>query len=345
MLDKKTILRIKNIYTAHAFQVNGEVFVGAGSETDPDVRLCRFGQSSEEKIPDCPGGMMSFIPVPGSAGSYVSIMGLFPPFIGGEAGLFLHQFSDGGWRTVKAMNLPFAHRCEFIRKGDDLFLAAATVSRYKENPADWSQPGELHIIHMTSQKALPWSSEVLAKKLFRNHGMCRIKMHGTEVLCISGAEGIFAIQPDTDAWQLVPIIQREVSEMSFMDLDGDGIDELVTIEPFHGETLCIYKHDGKDWHLRYSDSLSFGHGLSTGFFMGKPRVVVGNRAGSLALEMFSVDNLDQGALKREVIESEAGPTQTQVFKAGKKEYILSANQRKHEVAIYSGMIDGSTGQG
>ena len=340
MLDKKTILRINNVYTAHAFQVSGEVYVGAGSETDPEVRLCQLGKSTEEKIPDCPGGMMSFIPVPGMSGNYVSIMGLFPPFIGGEAGLFLHQFSGGGWRTLKAMDLPFAHRCEFIREGDNIYLAAATVSRFKENPADWSQPGEMHLIHLNSQKELPWSSEILPQKLYRNHGMTKTKMNGEELVCISGAEGIFAIQRVADVWQLVPLFQREVSEMSFMDLDGDGIDELVTIEPFHGDTLCIYKKVGEEWKLRFSDSLSFGHGLSTGPFLGKPRVVVGNRAGSFALEMFSVDNLDQGAVNREVIEGDAGPTQTQIFKAGKQEYILSANQRKHEVAIYAGMIEG-----
>lgn len=344
MLDKKIILKLKNIYTAHAFQVDGEVCVGAGSETDPDVRLFHFGQSTEENIPDCPGGMMSFIPVPGRSGSYVSIMGLFPPFIGGEAGLFLHQFSEGGWSTVKAMDLPFAHRCEFIRKGKDVYLAAATVSRFKENPADWSQPGELHLIHINSQKDLPWSSEVLTQKLFRNHGMSRTEMNGEEVVCISGAEGIFAIQHVDDVWQLVPVFQREVSEMSFMDLDGDGVDELVTIEPFHGDTLCIYKKVEGKWDLRFSETLFFGHGLSTGVFLGKPRVVVGNRAGSYSLEMFSIDNLDKGSVIKEVIEGDAGPTQTQIFRVGKQEYILSANQRKNELAIYAGISDRSAGQ-
>jgi hypothetical protein len=38
-----------------------------------------------------------------------------------------------------------------------------------------------------------------------------------------------------------------------------------------------------------------------------------------------------------VVEHDAGPTQTQVFRMDGKDYILSANQRKHEVALYSGV--------
>ena len=109
----------------------------------------------------------------------------------------------------------------------------------------------------------------------------------------------------------------------------------MTIEPFHGETLNVYKNTGKKCELRISDSLSFGHGLSSGIIQQKPMVVVGNRSGSLALESFTVHDLLKGWYDRFVIEEDAGPTQTQVFSAGDVDYILSANQRKNEVALYS----------
>ena len=111
MLSKQTILRINKVYTAHAFQTEYGFYVGAGSETDPTVHLYDLRKGKFEEVADCPGGMMSFIPVPGRPDSFVSIMGLFPPFIGGEAGLYLHQKADGEWKTEKAMALPFAHRC------------------------------------------------------------------------------------------------------------------------------------------------------------------------------------------------------------------------------------------
>jgi hypothetical protein len=53
------------------------------------------------------------------------------------------------------------------------------------------------------------------------------------------------------------------------------------------------------------------------------------------LECFTVSNINKGAVKKVVIEEGAGPTQTQVFSFGGKDYILSANQKKNEVALYS----------
>lgn len=339
MLQKQTILGIKNVYTANAFQTSGGFFVGAGSETESDVQLYDLASGKSEPVPGCPGGMMSFIPVPGMTDSFVTIMGLFPPFIGQEAGLFFHQKIDKDWKTVKVLDLPFAHRCEFIRNKGKVYLVAATVSKYKENPADWSRSGEVHVVSMTNNLTIPWQSEIIDSGITRNHGMTRTIMDHEETICISGEQGIFYVtSKNGDDWKVKSLFNREVSEMTFADLDGDGNNELITIEPFHGNTLNIYKTQGNGWDLKFSDSLSFGHGLSSGIFNGTPVIVIGNRSDSFSLEIFTVDNLAKGAVKREVIEKNTGPTQTQVFSIGNSDYILSANQRKNEVALYSGVL-------
>ena len=166
--------------------------------------------------------------------------------------------------------------------------------------------------------------------------MSRIRIDGKETLCLSGQEGIFYLdQVSGDDWVLQPMFEKEVSEMTFIDLDGDGQDEMVTIEPFHGEKINVYKHNGENWELRISDSLSFGHGLSSGIFQQKPLIIAGNRSGSFALETFSVPDFSKGKFERKVLEEDAGPTQTQVFSVEGIDYILSANQRKNEVALYS----------
>lgn len=340
MLQKETILNIKNVYTANAFQTDTGYYIGAGSETEPVVQLYDLANQKMDLLNDCPGGMMSYIPVPGHGGSYVSIMGLFPPFIGKEAGLFLHQKTEQGWKTMKAMELPFAHRCEIIKHEESTFLVAASVSRYKENPADWTRPGELHIISLQDNLSPPWKSEIIDSGITRNHGMIRTIIDETESICVSGAEGVFKIVPGKEgAWEVKAIFNKEVSEITFLDLNGDGFSELITIEPFHGNTLNIYKKQGDEWELKFSDSLSFGHGLSSGFFNDAPVIVVGNRADSLALEIFTINDLSQGLVNRVVIEEDAGPTQTQVFSYKSKDYILSTNQRKNEVALYTGTLD------
>ncbi len=339
MLTKQSILKIANVYTANAFPAGNSFYVGAGSETEPVVQLFDMAARSVEKLEGCPGGMMSFLPVPGMPDALVTIMGLFPPFIGKEAGLFMHRRSSRGWTTSRMMDLPFAHRCEFLRSEGKTTLVAATVSRYKENPADWSRKGEVHLITLGDELAERWESKVIGSGITRNHGMTKVTLDGVEKICISGAEGIFALSAEPDgSWELEQLLDKEVSEMAFADLDGDGHPELVTIEPFHGNTLNIYQRTGGGWKMKFSDSLSFGHGLSSGLFNGTPVIVAGNRSDSLVLETFTVNNLDKGIVNRIVIDENAGPTQTQVFSFGKMDYILSANQRKNEVALYTGSL-------
>lgn len=335
MLQKQVILNIKNVYTANAFVSGDRTFIGAGSETDGLVQLYDMSSDSTENLEQCPGGMMSFVPVPGQPGQLVSVMGLFPPFLGKEAGLFLHEKLSDGWHSSRAFDLPFAHRCEFLPNAERNILIAASVSKFKADPSDWSKPGDLYAIEMNAD--LSWKAEVFDSSIYRNHGLGRYIIDGEEQLCVSGAEGIFSLHLTGEgSIKLEPIFHKEVSEMSFIDLDGDGVSELITIEPFHGNVLNMYKRIRGDWKLKFSAPLSFGHGLSSGSFDGSPLVVVGNRRDAMNLEAFSVDNLDKGIVNKTIIESAVGPTQTQVFTVDHKDYILSANQKKNEVVLYSG---------
>lgn len=333
-MNKKVVLNIESVYTSNAFQIGSETYVAAGSETLPEVYLYNLNTGESSFVDGCPGGVMSFVPVPGNPNLFYSIMGLFPPFVGLEAGVFMHDRSGGSWKTTKAMELPFAHRCDILSRGGKNYLFAVSCSKHKENPADWSQAGEVYVIRL-DEKGLPQTPERIDNSIIRNHGMLRKRINGVETICVSGAEGIYYFdQLPNETWVMKPLFDKEVSEFGFIDLDGDGQEELVTIEPFHGENLNVYKKNGSDWELKYNASLSFGHGLSCGMFNKEPIIMVGNRRGSFTLDMFKATNVDKGQFTREAVEEEAGPTQTLVFKANNTDYILSSNQKKNEVAIY-----------
>ena len=64
-MNKKSILEIKSVYTANAFKIEGKTYVGAGSETTPAVYVQDLATGESSLVDNCPGGVMSFVPVPG----------------------------------------------------------------------------------------------------------------------------------------------------------------------------------------------------------------------------------------------------------------------------------------
>jgi len=191
MLQKKVIMNIPSVYTANAFRAGNEHYIGAGSETEKIVHLYDLGRSTSSQVTGCPGGMMSFIAVPGEPDLFITIQGLFPPFIGAEAGLFMHKRTGEAWETTKVLDMPFSHRCEILNRDGRNYLFLTTVSKHKDNPADWSRPGETHLIKLGELSGGTWKTEVIDNSITRNHGMSRAKIDGQDTLLISGAQGIF----------------------------------------------------------------------------------------------------------------------------------------------------------
>ena len=330
-MKKISLMNIESVYTANAFVSGGRTLVGAGSETTPAVYLQDLTTGESSLVADCPGGVMSFVPVPEHEDVYFSVMGLFPGFQGLEAGIHMHVYSEGKWTTRKVFDLPFAHRCDVVRRDGKNYLFAVSCSRHKDSPADWSRAGDIYVMELDETSCEPGAEVLVGSGILRNHGMLELdgRLDG------SGAEGIFRLELTDGKWSCVRLFDREVSEFGFVDLDGDGQEELATIEPFHGENLRLYRKEDGVWVEKFCHHISFGHGLSCGMLNGKPVVVTGNRRGSFTLDLIRVNDLSKGDCSVEQIEQEAGPTQTQVLNINGKDCILSANQKRNEVAIYT----------
>ena len=145
------------------------------------------------------------------------------------------------------------------------------------------------------------------------------------------------------------IIDEEISEMVVSDLDGDGVDEIVTIEPFHGHRLRVYKRgttaNGAEsdhgWKSVWQcEDLSFAHGLNVVPVGGRNRIVVGNRRAGCELLAFDFQR-STGEFRRTVIDEGVGPTQIEPWfgtTTGRNDTgqvaIISCNQAAGEVAMY-----------
>lgn len=335
-LERNVVATLPQVYTVDFLYLGGKAFISAGSEGEHPLYLIDPDDLTKTRISDGPGGTMSLMPIPGKDNELVSVMGLFPPFIGQKAGIFLHSLKSGQWHTKKVIDLPFAHRCEIMSYKGINYLFLASVSKFKKDPEDWSLPGELYIIPLTDLHKAESLFNPFIDNITRNHGMIKTLLNRTEAICISGAEGILAILPDENSmWKVTRLFDKEVSEFALFDIDNDGINELITIEPFHGDTLNIYDKTSTGWSQCYQSELSFGHGLSVGLFNKNPLVAVGSRRGDRALSLYSINNLNRGGISRSIIEEDAGPTQTRIFNYKSKDYILSSNQAKDEVTLYN----------
>jgi len=333
-LNKKVIKYIPQVYAVNMLNIDSRQYIVAGSEGRYPSYIIDLVSGDDTILTDGPGGTMCIVKIPGPETRLVSVMGLFPPFIGKESAIYIHALKSGHWTTSRLFDLPFAHRCEVISDGEDVWLFAASVSSHKADPGDWSNPGELLVMKINAGNGSKASPEVLMT-ITRNHGMACATVGGRKTLCISGAEGIFSFSPSNeDQWSVKKIVDFEVSEFAFTDLDGDGVDELVTIEPFHGNILAIYKYEERKWNRYFEDKLDFGHGLCTGIFKGIPTIVTGNRSGDRSLVKYSILDLLNGKIARSVLENDVGPSQTMIFKYNSTDYILSANQARNEVSLY-----------
>lgn len=336
MFEKIKLLDMPDIYTANAFCLDGELCIGLGPERIGTPCLLSYPLLNKMEIGAGPGGVMSIIPVPGRPGMLVSVMGLFPPFQGKEAGIYKHVRTESAWNATKVIHLPFAHRCEILYKNQVNYLFISTVSKYKQSPSDWSEPGEVFLSVLPDTSQVVWETEKIIGAISRNHGMLKTTVDGEEVICVSGDEGIFSLCPGNkgSGVRVTLLFNKEVSEFSFIDLDEDGVEEMVTIEPFHGNSLNIYKQISGRWKKIYDAPLSFGHGLSSGKLAGRAVVAVGNRSGEAALELFCISEKSTCQFKRVCVENKTGTTQTQLFHYKDKDFLLSANQLKGEAALY-----------
>lgn len=91
---------------------------------------------------------------------------------------------------------------------------------------------------------LPLQFEVLKEGLLKNHGYCKAEVDGVLRSYVAANEGVFECTPPESAegtWEIKQVLDEASSDMAFADFDNDGELEMLTISPFHGEKISIFK--------------------------------------------------------------------------------------------------------
>lgn len=331
--------RMERCYCVGSAEIDGENIIYAASEAKGG-EFCIYSPENFQKkevIWEHGGGTMTIVPVPQEQNTLYAIRNFFPGFEAEEASVVCCQKRDGKWEITPVLNLPYLHRFDiFDIEGKRIFLGT-TLCTSKKAKDDWSDPGKVYIGFIGNDVAEYLKVEVLAEGLTKNHGYWRGDYKGRPAGYIASENGIFVFVPGRSKEECMweRIWGQPTSEAVFFDLDGCGKKEMITIEPFHGNSLNIYKLENNGEYKRvytYSNSMEFAHALWAGTFLECPAVVCGARR--MNKELFMV-TYEKESFHTTVLDKGNGSANVSVFELNGQQYILSANHARGEVAVYS----------
>ena len=344
---KKTVLaRLNKPYAVAPLLYRGERhFLVAAEKADP---CCLF--SMEGKLRGTlwtePGGVMTMAQIPGTDGQLLATAKFYSPDESPDAELVVvTPEGKGRWDMRCLAPIPHVHRFDILSRGGVNRLLACTVKSGQDFPeGDWSHPGKVYTAILPQDLSgfdenNPLELHVLMDGLHRNHGYTRCEKDGVPAGLVSADEGVFRLTPPetTDGdWQIEQLLDSPASDALLLDLDGDGLDELCTLAPFHGERVSIHHlRDGayrEVWTL--PGDAPFSHAICGGMLAGVPTFVTGCRGGKKNLLAIRYDH-DAKDYRVTPIDEGRGPANVMLMKNDRGvDLLIAANRETDEVALY-----------
>ena len=340
---KKVISDLEKCYSIAPLIYQGRRHILVAAEKHAPCCLFDEEGNLENTVWTEPGGVMSMVQVPGSDGIFLATHKFYSPNDSKEAKIVLAlPKADGSWRIKTLADLPHVHRFEIIACNGTNYLIACTLKSGHEYQDDWSKPGKVYAgvlpddlssFHEGNQLQLT----VIKEGLLKNHGFCKIQGGKGDACIISCEDGVYRFTPPSfpeKDWEIEQLTKDAGSDAVLVDLDEDGEQELVTISPFHGNTVFIYKKTDEGYKRVYSyDQAEFAHAIWGGEFLGKPSVIIGHRKGSRNLLLFTFDK-EKGQFEVTILDEDCGPANVFKYDKDGKEILISTNREINEVAMY-----------
>lgn len=353
-IEKRVLADLPMSYAVGWLKKDGKLYGIAASEGTAGCIL--FDPDNPQDLVNVwenAGGTMGIVQT-GDDGTFLAVQNFFKGFRSETACIVQARPElNGKWKVEKLIDLPYVHRFDVIGIKGTQFLVASTLCDAKDYKEDWSRPGRVWLGKLPddppkikedpADKSLGNTEEELFRlttlipAITKNHGFCRCSYRGRQVILISGMEGLFEIPiPDTPdgPWTYHKLLDREISEAAVVDFDGDGVEELVTIEGFHGNQIVINQFQDGTFHPVYTYPVAFGHVVWGGDILGRASILVGYREDNAALLLLQKNSGPGFSMEHIFIDELQGPTNICVRSMEDRFQILCSCGKTQQIVLY-----------
>ncbi len=343
-IEKKIIGNLEKCYALAPLTYQGKPHMLVAAEKVNQCRLYDLEGNLCDIVWEEPGGTMSMVQVPGSDGQFIATHKFYSPNDSKEAKLVLASPTDHGWEIKTLAKLPFVHRFDIITRNGTDYIIACTLKSGHEYKEDWRFPGKIQVCVLPKDLSCvneenPLEFYVIKENLLKNHGYTKTEIDGIDRAVVASNEGVFCVTPPKSQegdWTIEHLIEEPSSDAVLVDFDNDGEKEMLTISPFHGDQIHIFKKKDGEYHkiYTYDRKIEFAHAIWGGEICGRQGVLIGHRKGERDLLLFTCSDQKQLTFEAEVLDHDVGPANVLHFKKDQKDYVLSANREVNEIALY-----------
>ena len=338
-IEKRSLTAMNRCYSTSCIEVDGEPRILLATEGEgPCLAWTGTDFSASHNVWEGPGGTMSIVPIAGTNGEFLAVQKFFKMFQWEEAKIVhVRPLAAGGYEVSDVLHLPYIHRFDLLTVGGRHYFIGCTLATTKQSKDDWSDPGKIWVGEYTGKG--PLQVRVLKDGLSRNHGYSRLVRGASMTGLVTCEQGAFEVtppsNPDAD-WNIRQFMDWPISDISAVDIDGDGELEFATIEPFHGSYFRIYKKiDGQFRKVFEHPEVSEFYHVVVGSTLARTPVFIGGcRRGKQQLFYVRASGTQPLAFLIEVIEEGVGPSNVHVRHEADRDIIVAANREKAEAALY-----------